>query len=58
MINHSINQFLQVPLVPLVPALSIMINVYLMVNMRMVTWIQYSIYMAIGKALTIVAVHI
>jgi hypothetical protein len=26
-----------------------MINAYLMVNMRMVTWVQYSIYMAIGK---------
>lgn len=26
-----------------------MINTYLMANMRMVTWVQYSIYMAIGK---------
>lgn len=41
--------FSQVPLVPLLPGLSIMINAYLTVNMRMVTWIQYSIYMAIGK---------
>ena len=29
--------------------MSILINVYLMVNMRMVTWIQYSVYMALGK---------
>lgn len=41
--------WIQVPLVPLLPALSIFINAYLMVNMRMVTWVQYSIYMAIGK---------
>ena len=40
---------IQVPLVPLLPAMSILINVYLMVNMRMVTWVQYGIYMAIGK---------
>lgn len=39
----------KVPLVPLLPAMSILVNVYLMVNMRMITWIQYGIYMAIGK---------
>lgn len=30
-----------------------MINVYLMVNMRMVTWIQYGIYMAIGTLIVL-----
>lgn len=44
----------KVPLVPLLPALSIFINAYLMVNMRMVTWVQYSIYMAIGLSVYIV----
>jgi amino acid transporter len=43
----------RVPLVPLLPALSIMINVYLMVNMRMVTWIQFAIYMALGLSVYI-----
>lgn len=26
-----------------------MVNVYLVVNMRAVTWIQYGVYMAAGK---------
>ena len=39
----------QVPLVPLVPALSMLINIYLMVNLRAITWIQYAIYMVLGK---------
>jgi len=44
----------QVPLVPLVPALSMMINIYLMVNMRMFTWIQYAIYMALGLSVYVI----
>lgn len=44
----------RVPLVPLVPALSMMINIYLMVNMRMFTWIQYAIYMALGLSVYVI----
>jgi len=43
----------QVPLVPLVPALSMLINIYLMVNLRAITWIQYAIYMVLGLAVYI-----
>ncbi|XP_057325217.1 cationic amino acid transporter 3-like isoform X2 [Microplitis mediator] len=37
-----------VPLVPFLPALSIIINVYLMMMLDVMTWIRFSIWMAIG----------
>lgn len=39
----------QVPLVPLTPAASILINVFLMMKLSFLTWIRFSIWIAIGK---------
>lgn len=39
---------LQVPLVPLTPALSIFINIYLMFFFDMYTWIKFIIWMIVG----------
>lgn len=42
-----------VPLVPLVPAISIFINIYLMLQLDVMTWIRFGVWMAIGKFLLI-----
>lgn len=39
----------KVPLVPLVPALSILANVGLMVNLNPMTWVRFCIWMVIGN---------
>ncbi|KAL2748865.1 cationic amino acid transporter 3 [Vespula maculifrons] len=38
-----------VPLVPFLPAISILINIYLMMMLDMMTWIRFLIWMIIGK---------
>ncbi|KAA8592817.1 hypothetical protein FQN60_018272 [Etheostoma spectabile] len=38
----------QVPLVPLTPAASILINVFLMMKLSYLTWIRFSVWIAIG----------
>ena len=40
---------LQVPLVPVVPAASIFINLYLMLVLDVYTWIRFGVWLAIGK---------
>lgn len=42
---------LQVPLVPLVPYLSVCMNVYLMVQLDYQTWVRFIIWLVIGKSL-------
>lgn len=38
-----------VPLVPILPGISIFINIFLMLMLDMYTWIRFAIWMAIGK---------
>lgn len=38
----------QVPLVPLIPTLSIFVNVFLMINLSYLTWIRFTVWMAVG----------
>ncbi|KAG8225867.1 hypothetical protein J437_LFUL004797, partial [Ladona fulva] len=46
--NSQIDLFFKVPLVPLVPGLSIVINIYLMLMLEVYTWIRFGVWMAIG----------
>ncbi|XP_060871704.1 cationic amino acid transporter 2-like [Metopolophium dirhodum] len=38
----------KVPLVPLIPCISILVNVYLMMKLDIITWIRFSIWLTIG----------
>ena len=38
----------KVPLVPLLPNLSIFINLYLMLKLSMATWVRFSVWMSLG----------
>ncbi|MED6266642.1 Cationic amino acid transporter 4 [Characodon lateralis] len=43
------NQTFQVPLVPLTPGASILFNVFLMMKLSLLTWIRFTVWIAIGK---------
>ncbi|KAG9510984.1 Cationic amino acid transporter 2 [Fragariocoptes setiger] len=47
-IDKSIPEPFRVPLVPLIPLLSIAINVFLMLNLSSATWIRFSVWMSVG----------
>ncbi|KAM9330830.1 cationic amino acid transporter 4 [Gastrophryne carolinensis] len=38
----------QVPFVPLTPALSVLLNVYLMLKLNYMTWVRFSVWLAVG----------
>lgn len=38
----------QVPLVPLVPTLSIVVNTFLMLNLNYLTWVRFTVWMTVG----------
>ncbi|XP_051888205.1 cationic amino acid transporter 4 [Pristis pectinata] len=38
----------QVPLVPLIPAVSILLNVFLMLKLSLMTWVRFTVWLAIG----------
>lgn len=40
---------LQLPLVPLTPALSILLNIYLMLKLSYMTWLRFLVWLIIGK---------
>jgi hypothetical protein len=40
-----------VPLVPILPGISVVINIYLMMMLSVETWIRFGVWMAIGKSL-------
>jgi hypothetical protein len=40
---------LQVPIVPFLPAISIFINIYLMLMLDYYTWVRFGVWMMIGK---------
>jgi len=40
-----------VPLVPWLPGISILINIYLMIKLDILTWVRFSIWIAIGLAI-------
>lgn len=46
--NHSGLQGFKVPLVPYVPAMSVLCNVALMTHLNMLTWLRFVIWMALG----------
>ncbi|KDR23205.1 high affinity cationic amino acid transporter 1-like [Zootermopsis nevadensis] len=46
--SSSVKLSFKVPLVPIVPALSIFINVYLMLVLDVYTWIRFGVWLAIG----------
>lgn len=39
----------QIPMVPLTPALSILLNVCLMLKLSYLTWLRFSIWLVIGE---------
>ncbi|XP_048412606.1 cationic amino acid transporter 4 [Stegostoma tigrinum] len=45
--HQKLNTF-QVPLVPLIPGFSILLNVYLMLKLSLLTWVRFSIWIVIG----------
>ncbi|PNF36664.1 hypothetical protein B7P43_G13333 [Cryptotermes secundus] len=46
--NSSVKLSFKVPLVPIVPALSVFINLYLMLVLDVYTWIRFGVWLAIG----------
>ncbi len=44
------SKLIQVPLVPFVPALSILVNILLMLHLAPITWLRLIVWLTIGKS--------
>lgn len=48
---NEYNFYFQVPFVPFVPCCSIFINLFLMLQLDMFTWMRFAVWMVIGKSI-------
>ncbi|XP_007900016.1 cationic amino acid transporter 4 [Callorhinchus milii] len=46
--QHPKSKTFQVPLVPFIPGLSILLNTFLMLKLNLMTWVRFSIWLVIG----------
>lgn len=46
--NEKSSSF-QVPFVPIIPMISVFVNILLMFNLSIITWARFSIWMTLGK---------
>jgi hypothetical protein len=49
--QNTVGLWFKVPLVPLIPALSIFFNIELMVHLQALTWVRFVVWMALGKCI-------
>ena len=49
-VDHSIELSFKVPLVPVLPCLSILMNLYLMFQLDGPTWIRFGVWLVLGKS--------
>lgn len=47
-LDDKSNDMFTVPMVPLIPTLSILVNTSLMLNLSLLTWIRFTVWMALG----------
>ncbi|MBN3280574.1 CTR4 protein, partial [Polyodon spathula] len=46
--QQHVNKTFQVPLVPLIPGLSILMNIFLMLKLSAMTWVRFSVWLLLG----------
>lgn len=49
---RKLNAIFMVPFVPLSPAISIIVNIYLMMSLHYYAWIRFGIWIICGKCMT------
>lgn len=54
--RENANSTFTVPLVPLIPGISIFINVYLMLQLDIYTWIRFGVWMVIGLPIYLICI--